>query len=223
MCQPAKQIVLICCTNIQRFFSFCCPAVGALLALVYFGNKYLKGQFQSRMWCLFLSFLLQTSTAFPIFTFDSSPASPATPSYAQLVKDVQLPSDSFVLCSSVKQARFEDFSFFSVAGNDHREWLKMRLQTKNKNDEVKVALLWDDSFYRLGKLQNPRLDFWYHICARVDLDAHEIEVAVNGKLMGKACKGNVTLTNIPTKLEMILGVAFGKPQFHGSVSNIQML
>ena len=173
------------------------------------------------MWCLFLSFLLQASTAFPIFTFDSSPASPATPSYAQLVKDVHLPNDSFILCSSVKQARFEDLSYFSIAGNNYQEWLKIRFQTFE--NEVKVGLVWDDSFYRLRKLQNPRLDFWYHICAKVDLDAHEIEVAVNGKLMGKACKGNVTLTNIPTKLEMKLGVAFGKPQFHGSVSNIQML
>ena len=76
------------------------------------------------MWCLLILFLLQTSTAFPIFTFDSSPTSPATPSYAQLVKDVQLPNDSFILSSSVQQARFEDLSFFLVAGNDSQVWMK---------------------------------------------------------------------------------------------------
>ena len=173
------------------------------------------------MWCLLIPFLLQTSTAFPIFTFESTPTSTATPSYAKLVKDVQLPDDSFILCSSVKQARFEDLSYFSIAGNNSQEWLKIRLQTYK--NETKLGLLWDESFYRVGKLNDPRLDFWYHVCAKVDLDADEIEVAVNGELMGKACKGNVTLTNIPTKLEMKLGVAFGKPQFHGSVANIQVM
>ena len=174
------------------------------------------------MWCLLILFLLQTSTAFPIFTFDSSPTSPATPSYAQLVKDVQLPNDSFILSSSVQQARFEDLSFFLVAGNDSQVWMKIRLQ--NFKGETKVGLIWDDSFHRLEKLKNPRLDYWYHICARVDLDARQVEVAVNGELMGHACKENVT--NIPTKLEMKLGLeldeALGKPQFHGSVANIKV-
>ena len=176
------------------------------------------------MWCLFLSFLLETSTAFPIFTFDSSPTSPATPSYAQLVKDVQLPNDSFILCSSVKQARFEDFSFFSVDGSDAQEWLKIRLQTFG--NEVKLGLLWHGSFHRVGMLQDPRLDYWYHICARVDLDARQIEVAVNGQVMGRASKENVNdskfAESIPSRLKMKLGVAFAKPQFHGSVANIRV-
>ena len=167
---------------------------------------------------LLLHNILHCSAAFPVFIFDGTSQLTGSPSFFTLVKDVRLP-DVFILCLSVKQARFDGVSFFSVYGKDSQEWMKMKLQTFS--NATKLTIVWDKNFYRMGELQDPRLDYWYHICVRLDLKLSRLEAAVNGELMGQA--GDKNITNIPTKLEMRVGVGFENTQFHGSVANIQVL
>ena len=66
---------------------------------------------------------------------------------------------------------------------------------------------------------DPKLDFWYHICMRVDLKGSKIEVAVNGKWLGNS---TVNVTNAPSKLSMKIGVGHNNKQFQGSVANVQL-
>ena len=63
------------------------------------------------MWILSVTVLLPAVVAFPVFTFNESSSSKPAPSFADLAKDVDLPN-SFILCSSVKHARFDDVGFF---------------------------------------------------------------------------------------------------------------
>ena len=53
------------------------------------------------------------------------------------------------------------------------------------------------------------------------MNENSIEVAVNGEQMGKV-RGR-KITNTPTKLAMTIGEEFGDKQFHGYVSNIQVM
>ena len=74
---------------------------------------------------------------------------------------------------------------------------------------MKLALNWDGRYQILGELENPKLDYWYHVCMRCVLMKGELEVAVNGKLIGEARERNIT--NIPTislKLRMRVGVYY---------------
>ena len=78
---------------------------------------------------LFNSFVIE---AYPVFTFESTPSPEENaPSYAYLVIDVQLP-ENFILCSSIKQARFDGVGFFTVQGKDSQEWLEMELSLSPK-------------------------------------------------------------------------------------------
>ena len=114
---------------------------------------------------------------FPVFNFNgTSPTSSATPSYAYLVKDVHL-SEKFILCTSVKQARFDDVGFYLISGKDSGEWLTTQLRAFA--DETWLTVWWDEALYRVGRLQNPMLDIWYHICLNFDLKKNEIEASVN--------------------------------------------
>ena len=141
------------------------------------------------MWLLILSILCQRLViqAIPVYTFNGSSIA-SQPSFAYLVKEVQLP-DAFILCSSVKQARFDDVSFWLVSGQDSLEWMRMDFRTFS--NKVKLKLRWGEQTYILGNLQNPKLDFWYHICISLDLTESEIEVAVNGDHIGGARDTNL--------------------------------
>ena len=173
------------------------------------------------MWLLFTSLLLNSFViqAFPVFTFNGTTDSSATPSFAFLDADVDLP-DTFILCSSVKQARFESdyISFCSISGEDSLEWMRVEFRTYSK--ATKLALRWDGRFHRLGQLRNPRLDYWYHICLRIDLTKGEIEVAVNGDSLGSILDEGVT--NSPSKLRMKIGINNHNQQFQGSVANVRV-
>ena len=109
------------------------------------------------MWLLILLLLsycnvLQT---FHVFTFNgTSPTSTANLSYAYLVNDVDLP-DKFILCTSVKQARFDDVGFYVISGKDSGEWLTTQF-TKFLT-ETWLSIWWDGSRYWAGKLQGPIL------------------------------------------------------------------
>ena len=87
---------------------------------------------------LLLLNILHCSSAYPIFAFDGT--SSLSLSFTTLVKDVRLP-DVYILCLSVKQARFDDISFFSVYKKDSQEWMKMKLQTFS--NATKLTIVWD--------------------------------------------------------------------------------
>ena len=130
------------------------------------------------VWLFLISTFLQSLVALPVFTYNGTAASQGASSIAILDTEVELP-DSFIFCASVKQARFDDTRFYSLAGRDSRQWMKMRFRTFP--DATKITLNWGDTYHILNAIRNPRLDFWYHICVRVELTKNEIEVAL-GKL-----------------------------------------
>ena len=71
------------------------------------------------MWTL-LTLILKISSsveAFSVFTFSETFYPPSPPSFASLTRSIELP-DAFILCSSSKQARFDDRGFYSVLGED---------------------------------------------------------------------------------------------------------
>ena len=155
--------------------------------------------------------------AFPTFVFNSvSSLKEQTHSFASLIEGIQLP-DNFILCSSIKQARFDDVGFYTLNGQDSQQWLAMEFQTFSK--ETKLMIRRGKDIHTLEFL-DPKLDFWYHICLRVNLKESKIEVAVNGKWLGNA---SINVTNVPSKLSMNIGVGhYDIKQFQGSVANIQI-
>ena len=167
---------------------------------------------------LILQIIVHCSVAFLVFTFNGTSASRGSPSFAHLVKDVQL-TDNFILCLSVKQARFDDIGFFSVKGNDSKEWASMKFKTFTNS--IKMTLTWDKNYHIIGKLQNPKIDYWYHICVRFDSKEKEISVEMNGEMMGRV-QQKKDITNIPTNLQMKIGADFWGNQFQGSVTNVQL-
>ena len=54
--------------------------------------------------------------------------------------------------------------------------------------ETKLTVRRGQNIHSFGKLLRPRLDYWYHICTRLDLKGNEIEVAVNGRLLGRVAE-----------------------------------
>ena len=134
------------------------------------------------MWLLLLQILVHSLgiNAIPVFTYNGTSASSTTPSFADLDVSVDLP-DTFILCSSVKQPRYDDVGFFSLAGKDSSEWL--RVDSRTYSQAIKLAISWGRKYHRLGELQNPRLDYWYHICLKFAIEKGEIEVAVNGEFL----------------------------------------
>ena len=152
-----------------------------------------------------------------MFTFNGTTGSSHTSSFATLVSDVNLP-DTFILCSSSKQARFDDVGFLSISGKHSGEWLVVEFVTFT--EATKLVLRWDGSFHILGTIENPKLDYWYHVCLGIDLTKKEIVVSVNGLVMGILLDQNVT--NSPSKLEMKMGTGHQNQQFSGSVANIRL-
>ena len=173
------------------------------------------------MWRSLLSLLFHNCLiqAFPVFIFNgSSIVSSKTPSFAYLVKHVDLPN-TFILCSSIKQARFDDISFYFVSGRDSSlVWMSMGFRTYS--GATKLVLFLDQKVHRLGELQKPRLDFWYHICLAFESQKSRIEVAVNGELLGSVVERNTT--NKPKTLNLTIGITKKRTQFQGSVANVQL-
>ena len=129
--------------------------------------------------------------AYPVFTFNGTHSSKQSPSIAHLVEEVSLPDKMFILCASVKMSRFDNVGFFSVLGEDSQYWIMMRFTTSVSN-VVNLAVSWDDRYRILKRLKNPRLDYWYHICAKIDLENNEMEFALNGDHMGQVLEKNIS-------------------------------
>ena len=155
--------------------------------------------------------------AFPVFTFDGSLDHSESPSFASLVGDVKLP-ETFIVCSSSKEATFNGVGLYTIFGEDSREWLTLSIWPRW--GAVTITVYWDGGWHFAGVLENPNLDHWYHICLNFDLSKPKIDFAVNGLLFGKAIGQNIT--NMPSKLNMNIGMGQKKRQFHGSVANIQV-
>ena len=159
--------------------------------------------------------------AFPVFTFSDSFYPPAPPSFASLTRNVELPN-TFILCSSSRLARIDDRGIFSILGQDGSQWLSVSF-FQHPNIVIMWAS-WDDGWYRLGILENPRLNYWYHVCLQVDTPRNEITGVVNGKFVGSAIGENIS--NTPTSLQMAIGkwenFNSNEVQFEGSVTNIQL-
>ena len=171
------------------------------------------------MWTVLLSLLFNSLVvqAYPVFTFKSTLSlKEKGPTFANLAKEIPLP-ENFILCASIKQARFDDVGFYTIDGQDSQEWLAMEFQTFSK--ETKLIIRRGKSFHKIGELPNAWLDYWYHICMRLDLKDSKIAVAVNGEWLGNTA---VNVTNKPNKLKMKIGVGYQNQQFQGSVANIQL-
>ena len=173
------------------------------------------------MWQLLL-LLFNTSAvyALPVFTFNFNIDDPSTtPSFASFAtSDLNLPHN-FTLCSSIKQALFDGVGFYTVFGEDSSEWLTVKFHNPG-GERIQMSLRWGGKWHLLERLWNPRLDYWYHVCVGVDLPKTEIEVAVDGVLLGKAVDRNIT--NIPRKLQMDLGRGQDNQQFQGSLGNLRI-
>ena len=173
------------------------------------------------MWLLIILLVSHCNVAQPlqVFTFNGTfPTSTPTPSYAYLVNDLDL-LDKFILCTSVKQARFDDVGFYVISGKDSGEWLTTQLRAFA--NETWLTVWWDEALYRVGKLQNPMLDIWYHICLNFDLKTNEIEASVNRQPIGRVHVKSVS--NKPDKLKIKIGLGHDNEQFQGSITNIKVL
>ena len=109
------------------------------------GSAKLSRSVFAEMWILIWPILIPTLSAFPVFTFNGTTASSdsAGPSFAYLDKDLQLPG-KFILCSSVKQARFDNVGFYSVSRRDSQEWIKLKIETFMKT--TRLTIYWKGKF-----------------------------------------------------------------------------
>ena len=159
--------------------------------------------------------------AISVFTFSDNFYPIEPPSFASLTRNIVLP-DAFILCSSSRQARFDDRVFYSVLGEKNEPWLSVYFE--NMLWGVFVWLKWNDGWYKFGRLNTPQLAFWYHICLEVNIQANKITCAMNGNLFGVVIGNNIT--NSPTNLHMIIGKGRNfypfENQFQGSVTNIKV-
>ena len=79
---------------------------------------------------LLLVFLLLNGfaiQAFEVLTYDVHWSDSIAPSYASLSRDVDLP-ESFILCTSSKEATFNDVGMYSIYGEDSIEWMIMSIR-----------------------------------------------------------------------------------------------
>ena len=169
---------------------------------------------------LLLVFLLLNGfaiQAFEVFTYDVYWGNSIGPSYASLSHDVNLP-ESFILCTSSKEATFNDVGMYSIYGEDSIEWMIMSIRPGLQ--AVMLTIDWGGGIHNLGEIRNPRLDFWYHICLKIDSSTKRIEVALNGDYLGEKPIPNDS--NMPRKLKMAIGKGQNNKQFYGSVANVQV-
>ena len=124
------------------------------------GSAKLSRSVFAEMWILIWPILIPTLSAFPVFTFNGTTASSAGPSFAYLDKDLQLPG-KFILCSSVKQAKFDNIGFYSVSRRDSQEWIKLKIENFVKT--TRLIIYWKGNFHKLGKPISPKIDLYFCI------------------------------------------------------------
>ena len=109
----SKPTLCIFCHPVDKLNWFIGSKRQTLLSALQHVAQHLVAQGFSTYWAvrpemlfLLLHNILHCSAAFPVFIFDGTSQLTGSPSFFTLVKDVRLP-DVFILCLSVKQARFD--------------------------------------------------------------------------------------------------------------------
>ena len=186
-----------------------------MMALEYFNANFVT----------FMMLALPLKAMTTSFSFNGSFHTSSPPSFAFLdeEEEVELPPH-FILCSSHKQANFDDRAFLSVLGKDRRQWLA--LLTWQYPGSITLWAELDGGFYEFGEIENPKLLFWYHTCVEINSEKGFIAGAVNGEKMRRHEVKNIS--NTPSTLSMVIGkwsnnfYGLGDEQFHGSVTNIKL-
>ena len=151
-------------------------------------------------------------------------------SYATLVEGSreELP-ESFILCTSHKQARWHGRGHFLVTGSQGKPWLTLRWELEFGQVIVKVELV-SELVIRLGVVDEPKLNFWNTACLAVETGRGLLALTVNQKLVAnQTCSRNLKSTRPLTLNDRLTaGMSYNgnklvpKEQYQGSISNIQV-
>ena len=171
---------------------------------------------------LFLFVCNKTYTG-KVFTFDSS--TPEDLSYAALASPViSLPS-IWILCTSHLETTIDNLSYFTIYGEDGKPWLTLSIW-----DSDGGIYLWariTTTWIRVYKLQRSWLNFWIHICTKVDVKSGILLLSINGEpttMLDAQSLKNQTPQNLSEN--MVLGLSHldesGQQQFSGSITNVNV-
>ena len=160
-----------------------------------------------------------------IFTFE--PLINRNFSYALLQGPLFKLPDRFVLCTSHLETTIHGKSFFTIFGENGRPWLSVSIWI---DDPVSCAL-WAtirSSSTHVIDIKQVWLNFWIHICIRVDIESDKLIFYVNGEL--PIVKNDMKLVsqkpvNLNNKLFLGLssrGFPKDPQQFDGSVTNVKI-
>ena len=86
--------------------------------------------------------------AFEVFTYEANWNDSTHLSYASLSHDVDLPK-SFILCTSSKEATFNDVGMYSIYGEDSTEWLIVSIRPNYRG--VMLTIDWGGRNPLLGR------------------------------------------------------------------------
>ena len=168
----------------------------------------------------------EVANCYPVYTSTGSfdQIQDNDPSFAKSAfGNIELP-ERFTICTSVKFISWSFSYFISLLGKDSTGWMLPYFVTSNDQKSsydpghVVVWVWWNYGFYQLGSLKEPKLDFWYCICLKIDFGLNEINLKINGSPIGRAVGMNIT--NHPTTLQMTMGTEY--KQFLGSLINTQV-
>ena len=151
-------------------------------------------------------------------------------SYATLAEGSkeELP-ESFILCTSHRQARWHGRGNFLVTGRQGKPWLTLRWELEFGKVIVKVELV-SELVIRLGVVDEPKLNFWNTACLAVETERGLLALTVNQKFVAnQTCFRNFKLTRPLTLNDRLtVGMSYNgnnlvpEEQYQGSISNIQV-
>ena len=153
----------------------------------------------------------------------------------------------FAICWSQVQGAWDNIGAFHVYGSSGEPWLSARLWFWEEKGSVDLwgyfltarylTLLFQHltstSFPRvvlLGTVENPTLNFWYHICLDIDTAENTVAAAINGALVGDRIdlgEGMAEEMRSQMKGNLVVGkwnytFTGEEEQFVGSVTNLAL-
>ena len=161
-------------------------------------------------------------TPYPVYSYTGPPTPNSSLSFATLATVAALPGQ-FTLCSSSRQARFDDRSPYSVLGGDGGPWV-VPVLWESPGHTIHLWARWAGIWLKLGLVEEPRLGPWYRVCLGVDTTARRVTAALNGHLLGSAST-DLAIANTPPTLTVVIGRSHSggeEEQFYGAVTNVQM-
>ena len=159
------------------------------------------------------------------FTFE--PYTNGTLSYATLQgpPNSKLP-DSFVLCTSHLETSIDGSSFITVVGDDGQPWLSLSIWS-DRGYPVLWLKKWK-IWFEIMNIEEFWLNFWIHICMKVNNESGDIVIYVNGEspISTNVVDLRIQKPDIITG-KLLLGLSDqGRPgdpkQFVGSVTNVKL-